>query len=1389
MDHGLLSKKQLLQLREAAAGRKAIGGARGLVKEIMRLSDGTFAPKGRGKFLEPGSTVKVPSRSGSGFVKGVVKNDPDFGVDGVDPFIELQDGPDAGQRIKFGTPYHVGGDSRVKDLPVGAVFDDGSVLTGKRVPNQADEMAKRAGVDPLNDPEDYLVARPDGSTYTMASNEQPRVKRVQGEVPENLKPYSLDVGDKKMPKLTQKERNILSEIGDDLSDETNNRFMAGQAFDHDLDKAALEIEMASWTDDARPAAKSLVAKLRKLQRSKPTEKGSISKPAPQTPGGTAVTKDGKIGINRDPGAELAKPKPPRTPGQFGVAGDAALADAQRKQDRQQRDRMASLSAERSSAEQRLLDRNDLPDRDDEKAYTDAINAEVARGKAAPQTPGVPGSGDGFVDNAEAPDPTSIKDLPIGTEFKLKNGDTYVVHKHTGSGAVGKIVKLSDGTTTGKAKFFNGMLAPKQVKIPDGAEAPKPKKPKAPGGLNLKNAGPSGKPRNVKAMSDSKLLQLAKHPDVEPDLLDRVEAELTKRGKEMPSQKLGKPGMFNVEPTGDALDSAISKKKGGKGGSPYENRVREFEDMGMTTSDAQSAADVEVYDGKLKGDAFHDFIKGQQDAPAMASASVSAMSYADIPSLKKGTKLNLENTGPSGKLRNIKAMQPAKLKALIEHPDVDPELRDRARKQLAAKGYDVPGAGGAGVPKQPAISGSSSEHDFGSPEVNAILEPIHSMFKGSGLGEGSPSGSSADKFVSNYESALSTAKSLGSDTKLPLKPGGTFSISKRSEAGVDEYSVIKGTDGNAAIDPNTGESMVYDSPEIAAAHAVAAEFSVGGPNEPTSDVPGEINPNLGLPKSGVPSKLTMQFVDDIQFGLSSDEGFTSTDFQNLEMDVQDEIGEELDQDGNPLWGATVDDVLENVIKRGFVKPENLDALLKEHSPGSGKAAVAERKRLKDLVPEEGFTGGSPPSYSPGGKYSKSADAPSNAPVPGRLAKAWEAYSAKLEEFKFFDDMGNKKERARKAAQVRAAKGRFIKAGGDIENPPNFKAAPQTPGGKAFKSSVRGNSYDDGKTITDYGEFHTFTPESAKALTDELNALVANNPDGVVWQDVADVMRKVEDEQGEEAGVMDTVVREEVYNAFEKKGLFTKETMDSIAAETKQAVADAKKRNEKDAAQKKLATDYFSVIDQIPHDGQNFAGLNDKDDKDTRKILDKFTKNETKPLTIEDYRELLGQVADQVDGGGDTAVTDELFDYLVDMGLLQKSVVEEIAYDPKSVLGRWGRGTSITPAKRKQLQKKAKAARVALAKTGGKYSYLNEGFATRGRVNQSKRLEDGTFAPKGLGAVAASRNLDRERKRRALARKRAAERKRNRDAYNNHIGAGTPTQSAGSTDDAVFDTDKY
>lgn len=54
---------------------------------------------------------------------------------------------------------------------------------------------------------------------------------------------------------------------------------------------------------------------------------------------------------------------------------------------------------------------------------------------------------------------------------------------------------------------------------------------------------------------------------------------------------------------------------------------------------------------------------------------------------------------------------------------------------------------------------------------------------------------------------------------------------------------------------------------------------------------------------------------------------------------------------------------------------------------------------------------------------------------------------------------------------------------------------------------------------------------------------------------------------------------------------------------------------------------------------------------------------------------------------------------------------------------------------------------------------------------------------------SRNLERERRRRALralARRRAKRIQRQRDGQ---FGAGTPNQSRHSTDDAVFDSDFY
>lgn len=56
-----------------------------------------------------------------------------------------------------------------------------------------------------------------------------------------------------------------------------------------------------------------------------------------------------------------------------------------------------------------------------------------------------------------------------------------------------------------------------------------------------------------------------------------------------------------------------------------------------------------------------------------------------PPQSPGT-LDLSNTGPQGKLRNVKAMGIAKLEALSNHPDVEPALKVRVDEQLKAKGH-------------------------------------------------------------------------------------------------------------------------------------------------------------------------------------------------------------------------------------------------------------------------------------------------------------------------------------------------------------------------------------------------------------------------------------------------------------------------------------------------------------------------------------------------------------------------------------------------------------------------------------------------------------------------------------------------------------------------------
>ena len=122
--------------------------------------------------------------------------------------------------------------------------------------------------------------------------------------------------------------------------------------------------------------------------------------------------------------------------------------------------------------------------------------------------------------------SALAKYPVGTSVTTeKDGEivTGKVGSHLGSGELN--VKTEDGRY---------LIVPLDKVLPPSPEST--------GTLNLKNAGPSGKPRNVKSMGDAKLMELSAHPDVEFALKKRVDAELIARDKLT----------INGKPQGDAL---------------------------------------------------------------------------------------------------------------------------------------------------------------------------------------------------------------------------------------------------------------------------------------------------------------------------------------------------------------------------------------------------------------------------------------------------------------------------------------------------------------------------------------------------------------------------------------------------------------------------------------------------------------------------------------------------------------------------------------------------------------------------------------------------------------------------------------------------------------------
>jgi peptidoglycan hydrolase-like protein with peptidoglycan-binding domain len=145
---------------------------------LKRLPDGTFAPKGRGQVLSPGMEVKVPHKSGSGYVAGVVQkavtNPNKPGKSGV--AVKLQSGPDAGTKVMLAkdapdvpqSPGTTEGEPPKKQVTAWKAFDTkmGQFKAAKDSGAPKEELAKlasqvraakwsikRAGGDPESRPE------------------------------------------------------------------------------------------------------------------------------------------------------------------------------------------------------------------------------------------------------------------------------------------------------------------------------------------------------------------------------------------------------------------------------------------------------------------------------------------------------------------------------------------------------------------------------------------------------------------------------------------------------------------------------------------------------------------------------------------------------------------------------------------------------------------------------------------------------------------------------------------------------------------------------------------------------------------------------------------------------------------------------------------------------------------------------------------------------------------------------------------------------------------------------------------------------------------------------------------------------------------------------------
>lgn len=603
-------------------------------------------------------------------------------------------------------------------------------------------------------------------------------------------------------------------------------------------------------------------------------------------------------------------------------------------------------------------------------------------KPGAKSPGVPGPGDGFEDNS-----VSLQDLPDGALFKLKNGDTFVVHKKQGSGVIAKPVKLGPGSKNDpvKAKFFNGMHAPKQVKMPDAAPAPKPVKAKGPGGLNLKNLGPSGKPRNVKAMTDSKLKALSKHPDVEPDLKKRVDAELSKRGLgdkpagDAPS--VPTPAPAAAPGLEDALKASVAASKGK--GTPQKGGKTDF---GMFSAEGNAqvkkALDDITKDGPVEWEDVLTELEGIGDEATDTAVRDEAWDYLKSRDLL--TKASIEKHATPDQSWKKQAMKDQQAKREAE-----------LQKALGGKGKPIKGKS----MRQVADEQKAEQAAAG----KKPLPPVPKMSKALNLKNLGPSGKPRN--ITAMSDGKLTALLAHPDAEPALKARVRQELSKRG------FALPKGASAPGPL----GKGPTPAAESHSAVKKLDAPVPVTGlrMERKPDDLNGIAGPSGSDNDKGVITHVVK--VSGPQF-----EAFKKKPLGSYPW---------LDGLGGNGWVYVSGPGGKGGV---VVNPEGGD-----YARYASKLPAGMKSPLDDVFePEKGHT----PAQAKAA-FSGSADSDP------KLKAAYTALAKKQAEFAALPADGDKATRAKVAAQVRAAKFRVKKQGGDPAKMPADISAEHGPKGEA------------------------------------------------------------------------------------------------------------------------------------------------------------------------------------------------------------------------------------------------------------------------------------------------------------------------------------------------------